>query len=57
MVRAGRDLLTGSIEVDDIYLGGLRDKARGLLFYRLLEQAMDCAPVPRQMIIGGNHNI
>jgi len=32
-------------------------KARGLLFYRLMEQAVDCAPVPRQMIIGGKHNI
>jgi hypothetical protein len=28
-------------------------KARGLLFYRLMEQAVDCAPVTRQMIIGG----
>ena len=28
-------------------------KARGLLFYRLIEQAVDCAPVPRQMIVGG----
>lgn len=27
-------------------------KARGLLFYRLMEQAVDCAPVPRKMIIG-----
>jgi len=32
-------------------------RARGLLFYRLMEQAVDCAPVPRQMIIGGKHNI
>ena len=28
-------------------------RARGLLFYRLMEQAVDCAPVPRQMIVGG----
>jgi transposase-like protein len=28
-------------------------KARGLLFYRLMEQAIDCNPVPRKMIIGG----
>ena len=28
-------------------------RARGLLFYRLMEQAVDCTPVPRQMIIGG----
>ena len=28
-------------------------KARGLLFYRLMEQAVDCTPVPRKMIIGG----
>jgi len=27
--------------------------ARGLLFYRLMEQAIDCGPVPRKMIIGG----
>lgn len=26
-------------------------RARGLLFYRLMEQAVDCAPVSRQMII------
>lgn len=33
-------------------------RARGLLFYRLLEQAVDCAPVSRQMIIGGHpHHI
>lgn len=28
--------------------------ARGLLFYRLMEQAIACAPVPRQMIVGGH---
>jgi hypothetical protein len=28
-------------------------KARGLLFYRLMEQAIDCSPVPRKKIIGG----
>jgi len=28
-------------------------KARGLLFYRLMEQAIDCPPVPRKIIIGG----
>jgi transposase-like protein len=28
-------------------------KARGLLFYRLMEQAVDSHPVPRKMIIGG----
>ena len=26
-------------------------KARGLLFYRLMEQAVDCAPIPRKAII------
>ena len=28
-------------------------KARGLLFYRLMEQAVDCTPVPRKIIDGG----
>jgi len=28
-------------------------KARGLLFFRLMEQALDCNPMPRKMIIGG----
>jgi len=28
-------------------------KARGLLFYRLMEQAVDCSPVPYKMIVGG----
>src|SRR4030067_2937883 len=28
-------------------------KARGLLSYRLMEQALDCRPVPRKMIIDG----
>jgi len=28
-------------------------RARGLLFYRLMEQAVDCSPVPRQTIVGG----
>jgi hypothetical protein len=28
-------------------------KARGLLFYRLMEHAVECAPVPRPKIIGG----
>lgn len=32
-------------------------RARGLLFYRLMQKAVDCAPVPRQMIVGGNHKI
>ena len=31
--------------------------ARGLLFYRLMEQAVDCSPVPRKIIIGGDHKI
>ena len=30
-------------------------RKRGLLFYRLMEQAVDCAPVTRQMITGGRH--
>lgn len=30
-----------------------KSKARGLLFYRLMEQAVDCTPVPRKMIVGG----
>ena len=28
-------------------------KARGLLFYRLMEQVVDCTPVPRKIIDGG----
>ena len=28
-------------------------RARGLLFYRLMEQAVDCNPALRKMIIGG----
>ena len=35
-----------------------KSRARGLLFYRLMEQAVDCTPVPRKMIVGGvNRNI
>jgi len=30
-------------------------KKRGLLFYRLMQQAVNCTPVTRQMIIGGRH--
>ena len=30
-----------------------KSKARGLLFYRLMQQAVNCAPGPRQMIVGG----
>ena len=29
-------------------------RARGLLFYRLMEQAVDCVPVSRKMIVGGH---
>lgn len=29
-------------------------RARGLLFHRLMQQAVDCAPMPRQMIVGGH---
>jgi hypothetical protein len=29
-------------------------RARGLLFYRMMEQAVDCAPVSRQMIVRGH---
>ena len=28
-------------------------RARGLLFYRLMQQAVTCAPVPRPVIVGG----
>jgi transposase-like protein len=28
-------------------------RARGLLFYRLMEQAVDCPPMPRKILIGG----
>lgn len=28
--------------------------ARGLLFYRLMEEAVDCAPVSRRMVVGGH---
>jgi transposase-like protein len=31
-------------------------KARGLLFYRLMQQAVDCDPVPRRAIVGGKLN-
>lgn len=31
-------------------------KARGLLFYRLIQQAIDCDPVPRRAIVGGDKN-
>ena len=34
-----------------------RSKARGMLFFRLLEAAVDCDPVPRKKIIGGDHSI
>ncbi len=30
-----------------------KSNVRGLLFYRLMQQAVNCAPVPRQMIVGG----
>ncbi len=30
-----------------------KSKARGLLFYRLMQQAVSCEPVPRRMIVGG----
>jgi hypothetical protein len=30
-------------------------KARGLLFYRLMEQAVDCAPSPRKVLVGGTN--
>jgi len=33
-----------------------KSKSRGLLFYRLMEQAIDCRPVPRKIIVGGKHN-
>ena len=32
-------------------------KARGLLFYRLMQKAVDCVPVSRQKIVGGQHNM
>ncbi len=32
-------------------------KARGLLFFRLMEQAIDCNPVPLKMIIGGQKHM
>ena len=28
-------------------------KARGLLFYRMMEQCVDCSPVPRKVLVGG----
>ena len=31
-------------------------RARGLLFYRLMQQAIDCDPVPRRAIVGGDKN-
>ena len=30
-----------------------KSQARGLLFYRLMQQAVDCTPVSRKMIVGG----
>ncbi len=32
-----------------------KSKARGLLFYRLMEQAVDCAPSPRKVLVGGTN--
>ena len=32
-------------------------KARGLLFYRLMEQAIACAPAPRKTLIGGKQPV
>jgi transposase-like protein len=32
-------------------------KARGLLFYRLMEQAVACAPAPRKTLIGGKQPV
>ena len=32
-------------------------KARGLLFYRLMEQAIACTPAPRQLISSSRHNM
>lgn len=32
-------------------------KARGLLFHRLMQQAVDCVPVPRHRIVGVHYNI
>jgi transposase-like protein len=36
-----------------------RSKARGLLFYRLIQQAVEVAPVPYRVLVGGkaDHNI
>jgi transposase-like protein len=31
-------------------------RSRGLLFYRLMEQAVATAPLPYRQIVGGNHN-
>ncbi len=32
-------------------------RSRGMLFYRLMEQAVATAPVPHQVLIGGDHNM
>jgi len=32
-----------------------KSKARGLLFYRLMEQAVDCTPAPRKVLVGGTN--
>lgn len=32
-------------------------RSRGMLFYRLMEQAVATAPVPYKVLIGGDHNM
>jgi transposase-like protein len=34
-----------------------KSKARGLLFYRLMEQAVSCTPAPRKALVGGKQHI
>jgi hypothetical protein len=57
MVRSGRERLRGKVEVDETYLDEFTfrfnrrtSRSRGLLFYRLLEQAVDAQPVTYQRI-------
>jgi len=47
MVRPNQDHLSGEIEVDEVFLFNRRtSNSRGLLFYRLLENAVAKDPSP-----------
>ncbi len=54
MVRPERELLTGVVELDRF--NRRTSRARGLLFYRLLQQAAGTDPHPLSELIGGTGN-